>query len=410
MRATQELAGCGSRRLKNAVEQNYISPPIELVLDSSTMTAKPDVFVVHDPLAVQHDMHVSRRGNGKSGLVPSCPSPLDTGITDTIFFDIVQRSAAMKKVCSLIADLAATDSTVLIQGETGTGKEMIARAIHHSSRRKDRPMIGFNCAALSTSLIESELFGHERGAFTGALRTRAGRFEQADGGTLFLDEIGDMPPELQVKLLRVLQEKEFERVGGNEAMAVDVRIITATNKDLRRAVRDGQFREDLFYRLNVVLIQAPPLRERLEDVPPLTLHFLHEHAQRCHRDIQGIENDAMQLLLAQPWPGNIRELQNVIERSMVLEKSRVLTRSTIASCLHADTQPNEAVEFFREGMPYHQAKGELLDRFERDYITCMLKKHDGNITKAAGAARLGYRNFYEKMKRLGICKWGFTKN
>lgn len=410
MRATQELAGCGSRRLKNAVEQNYISPPIELVLDSSTMTAKPDVFVVHDPLAVQHDMHVSRRGNGKSGLVPSCPSPLDAGITDTIFFDIVQRSAAMKKVCSLIADLAATDSTVLIQGETGTGKEMIARAIHHSSRRKDRPMIGFNCAALSTSLIESELFGHERGAFTGALRTRAGRFEQADGGTLFLDEIGDMPPELQVKLLRVLQEKEFERVGGNEAMAVDVRIITATNKDLRRAVRDGQFREDLFYRLNVVLIQAPPLRERLEDVPPLTLHFLHEHAQRCHRDIQGIENDAMQLLLAQPWPGNIRELQNVIERSMVLEKSRVLTRSTIASCLHADTQPNEAVEFFREGMPYHQAKGELLDRFERDYITCMLKKHDGNITKAAGAARLGYRNFYEKMKRLGICKWGFTKN
>lgn len=374
------------------------------------MTAKPDVFVVHDPLAVQHDMHVSRRGNGKSGLAPSCPSPLDAGITDTIFFDIVQKSAAMKKVCSLIADLAATDSTVLIQGETGTGKEMIARAIHHSSRRKDRPMIGFNCAALSASLIESELFGHERGAFTGALRTRAGRFEQADGGTLFLDEIGDMPPELQVKLLRVLQEKEFERVGGNEAMAVDVRIITATNKDLRRAVRDGQFREDLFYRLNVVLIQAPPLRERLEDVPPLTLHFLHEHAQRCHWDIQGIENDAMQLLLAQPWPGNIRELQNVIERSMVLEKSRVLTRSTIASCLHADTQPNEAVEFFREGMPYHQAKGELLDRFERDYITCMLKKHDGNITKAAGAARLGYRNFYEKMKRLGICKWEFTKN
>lgn len=374
------------------------------------MTAKPDVFVVPDSLAVQHDMQVYRRGNGKTGLAPSYFQPFDAGIRDTIFFNIVQKSAAMKKVCSLIADLAATDSTVLIQGETGTGKEMIAKAIHLSSNRKNRPMIGFNCAALSATLIESELFGHEKGAFTGALRTRAGRFEQADGGTLFLDEIGDMPPELQVKLLRVLQEKEFERVGGNEAMTVDVRIITATNKDLRRAVRDGHFREDLFYRLNVVLIQTPPLRERLDDVPPLALHFLQEQAQRSHREIEGIENEAMQLLLAQPWPGNIRELQNVIERAVVLEKNRVLTRSTIASCLHADTQPNEAVEFFREGMPYHQAKSELLDRFERDYITCMLKKHDGNITKAAGAARLGYRNFYEKMKRLGICKWEFTKN
>lgn len=388
----------------------YLSPPIELVLDSSTMTAKPDVFVVHDPLAVQHDMHVSRRGNGKSGLAPSCPSPLDAGITDTIFFDIVQKSAAMKKVCSLIADLAATDSTVLIQGETGTGKEMIARAIHHSSRRKDRPMIGFNCAALSASLIESELFGHERGAFTGALRTRAGRFEQADGGTLFLDEIGDMPPELQVKLLRVLQEKEFERVGGNEAVTVDVRIITATNKDLRCAIRDGRFREDLFYRLNVVLIQVPPLRERLEDIPPLTLHFLHEHAQRCRRDIQGIESEAMQLLLAQAWPGNIRELQNVIERSVVSEKSRALTRNTIANCLNASARSHDTVALFDEDMPYHRAKDELLNRFERDYITNMLKKYNGNISKAARAAQLGYRNFYEKMKRLQLSKWEFKKN
>lgn len=383
------------------------------------MNAKPDFFAVDDQVASlqaishcleQEGLPVRLPGNGKSKLTSLSRDVHDLAVDEENFFNIVQKSRVMKEVCSLIADLAATDSTVLIQGETGTGKEMIARAIHQSSGRKIRPMIGFNCAALSATLIESELFGHEKGAFTGALRTRAGRFEQADGGTLFLDEIGDMPPELQVKLLRVLQEKEFERVGGNEAITIDVRIITATNKDLRRAVRDGHFREDLFYRLNVVLIQAPPLRERWEDVPPLALHFLQEQAQRSHREIEGIENDAMQLLLAQPWPGNIRELQNVIERCVVLEKSRVLTRNTIASCLHADTQPNGAVEFFREGMPYHQAKGELLHRFERDYITCMLKKHDGNITKAAGAARLGYRNFYEKMKRLGICKWEFTKN
>lgn len=230
------------------------------------MNAKPDFFAVDDQVASlqaishcleQEGLPVRLPGNGKSKLTSLSRDVHDLAVDEENFFNIVQKSRVMKEVCSLIADLAATDSTVLIQGETGTGKEMIARAIHQSSGRKIRPMIGFNCAALSATLIESELFGHEKGAFTGALRTRAGRFEQADGGTLFLDEIGDMPPELQVKLLRVLQEKEFERVGGNEAITIDVRIITATNKDLRRAVRDGHFREDLFYRLNVVLIQAP---------------------------------------------------------------------------------------------------------------------------------------------------------
>lgn len=325
-------------------------------------------------------------------------------------FNIVQESGVMKKICSLIADLAKTDSTVLIQGETGTGKEMIAKAIHHNSCRRDRPMIGFSCAALSATLIESELFGHEKGAFTGALKTRAGRFEQADGGTLFLDEVGEMPLELQVKLLRALQEKQFERVGGNETVKVDVRIITATNRDLRRAVREGKFREDLFYRLNVVFIQAPPLRERLEDVPPLAFHFLQECTRRSNKEIDDIEKDAVQLLLTQPWPGNIRELQNVIERSVLMEKGRVLTRTTIASCLNAGTPPHESVALFREDLPYHQAKDELLDRFDRAYIATLLNIHGGNITRAACAARLGYRNFYEKMKRLGITKWEFKKD
>src|SRR5574341_599844 len=264
----------------------------------------------------------------------------------------------------MVADLAETYSTVLIQGETGTGKEMIAKAIHCSSPRKDRPLVGFNCAALSETLLESELFGHEKGAFTGALKTRAGRFEQAHGGTVFLDEVGDIPLPTQVKLLRVLQEKEFERVGGNATIKVDVRIISATNQDLRQAVRDRKFREDLFYRLNVMLIQVPPLRERLEDLPPLAFHFLREYAKRCHKELNDIEYDAMQLLSAHRWPGNVRELQNVIERSVVLEKNRVLTRKTVASCLPTDSQPDES-SFFND-MPYHEAKDALLDRFDRD--------------------------------------------
>ena len=225
---------------------------------------------------------------------------------------------------------------------------MIAKSIHLSSRRKNAPLIGLNCAALSETLIESELFGHEKGAFTGAMKTRAGRFEQADDGTLFLDEVGDMPLSTQVKLLRVLQEKEFERVGGNETIKVDARIITATNKDLRHAVRIGQFREDLFYRLNVVFIQIPPLRERLEDLPQLTLHFLQEYKQRYAKEIKSIESEALQLLLAQPWPGNIRELQNVIERSIVVEKGEGLTRRTIMSCLESSDLPDEPIALYAE--------------------------------------------------------------
>jgi DNA-binding NtrC family response regulator len=324
------------------------------------------------------------------------------------FCNIVQKSPAMQQICNMVADLAETYSTVLIQGETGTGKEMIAKAIHCSSPRKDRPLIGFNCAALSETLLESELFGHEKGAFTGALKTRAGRFEQAHGGTVFLDEVGDIPLPTQVKLLRVLQEKEFERVGGNATIKVDVRIISATNQDLRQAIRNGKFREDLFYRLNVMLIQVPPLRERLEDLPPLAFHFLREYAKRCHKELDDIEYDAMQLLSAHRWPGNVRELQNVIERSVVLEKNRVLTRKTVASCLPIDSQPDES-SFFND-MPYHEAKDALLDRFDRDYIAGFLKKHDGNITKASKEAGLGYRNFYEKMKKCGISKWVFKTN
>jgi transcriptional regulator with PAS, ATPase and Fis domain len=209
-------------------------------------------------------------------------------------------------------------------------------------------------------------------------------------------------------LLRVLQEKEFERVGGNTTIKVDLRIISATNKNLRQAVTAGKFREDLFYRLNVMLIQIPPLRERLEDLPPLVFHFLQEYAKQCHKEINDIEYGAMQLLSVHRWPGNVRELQNVIERSMLLEKNRVLTRKTIASCLQPGVQQDES-SFFKD-MPYHAAKDELLDRFDHDYIAGFLKKHAGNITKASKEAGLGYRNFYEKMKKYGISKWEFKNS
>jgi transcriptional regulator with GAF, ATPase, and Fis domain len=298
---------------------------------------------------------------------------------------------------------------VLIQGETGTGKELIAKAIHYNSSRKERPFVGVSCAAIPDTLLESELFGHEKGAFTGAMKTRLGRFEQAEGGTIFLDEIGDMPLTTQAKLLRVLQEREFERVGGNETVRVDVRLISATNKDLRQAIQQGEFREDLFYRLHVMLISLPALRERLEDLPLLALHFLRLYAGRFNKAIDDIEPAAIHLLAQQRWPGNVRELENVIERGVILEKTGALTKETVARCL----QPGDSAAagsfnyFIYENMPFRTAKQDLLDRFEREYISRLLDKHKGNITTAAREAELDYKNFFEKMKRHGLSKWDF---
>ena len=236
----------------------------------------------------------------------------------TEFDGIVGSSPALRAVLDQVRIVAPTGSTVLIAGETGTGKELIARAIHMHSERRHRPFVKVNCAAIPAELLESELFGHERGAFTGAVAQRIGRFEAADGGTLFLDEIGDMPLHLQTKLLRVLQEQEFERVGGNRTIQVDVRIVAATNRDLKGMVEENKFRADLYYRLAVFPMNVPPLRERREDIPLLTRYFVQKHAQRMGRNIESIPAYAMEALTNYDWPGNIRELQNVIERSVVL--------------------------------------------------------------------------------------------
>ncbi len=236
------------------------------------------------------------------------------------FGNVIGSHPAMQRVMKMVAQVAKSRATVLIQGESGTGKELIAAAIHHNSPRKDKPFVRLNCAALAETLLESELFGHERGAFTGATGRRDGRFSQADGGTLFLDEVSEISPGVQVKLLRFLQEREFERVGGNETLEVDVRVVAATNQSLPALVQQGKFREDLYYRLNVVQIDVPPLRERRSDISLLAHHFLDRYAEENEREIEGFTDEALRAIVAHPWPGNVRELENAIERAVVMSE------------------------------------------------------------------------------------------
>jgi formate hydrogenlyase transcriptional activator len=258
---------------------------------------------------------------------------------DSMFEDIVGSSETLRTVLRQVTKVAASDSTVLILGETGTGKELIARAIHKRSRRADRAFIGVNCAAIPTSLIASELFGHEKGAFTGATQRRLGRFESANGGTVFLDEVGDLPPEIQIALLRVLQEREIERVGGNKSIAVDVRVLAATHRDLNALVAEGKFRQDLLYRLNVVPIEIPPLRERAADIPLLVEYFIDRFGKRAGKKFKTIDRKCLELFQAYGWPGNVRELQNVIERAVILSEGEIF--SVDESWLKRELSPTE---------------------------------------------------------------------
>jgi formate hydrogenlyase transcriptional activator len=311
--------------------------------------------------------------------------------TEHRFAEIVGDSAVMRDVLKQVEVVAPSDSTVLITGETGTGKELVARAIHCLSRRRERTFVKFNCAAIPTGLLESELFGHEKGAFTGAITRKVGRFELAHQGTLFLDEVGDIPPELQPKLLRVLQEQEFERLGSNETRRVDVRLVAATNRDLAAMVAERQFRSDLYYRLNVVPLALPPLRERPGDVPLLVRYFVQEHARRLTKTIRSIPADTMAALVRYPWPGNVRELENVIERSVLLSPGAEL-RVAVAD-LKAPSD-GEAV-----------GPTETLQDAERAHILGVLKQTDWVIGGPSGAAaRLGMKRttLQSKMRKLGI--------
>jgi formate hydrogenlyase transcriptional activator len=311
------------------------------------------------------------------------------------FGEVVGESAALRRVLKEVETVALTGSTVLIRGETGTGKELIARALHELSPRKDRTFVKLNCAAIPTGLLESELFGHEKGAFTGAISQKVGRFELAHQGTLFLDEVGDIPSELQPKLLRVLQEQEFERLGGTKTVKVDVRLVAATHRDLARMVAEGRFREDLFYRLSVFPLVLPPLRERRDDIPRLVRHFTQHFARRMGRRIETIPSAVMDALVGYPWPGNVRELQNVIERAVILSQGPTL--QVPPSDLQAATTQ----------APVSTAAAVTLVDAEREHILSALRETGWVVGGPKGAAaRLGMKRslLYWKMKKLGISR------
>ena len=320
-------------------------------------------------------------------------------VRSAMFEEIVGSSDALRTVVNQVAKVAPSDSTVLIQGETGAGKELVARAIHNRSRRANRAFIRVNCAAIPQALIASELFGHEKGAFTGALQRRLGRFESADGGTIFLDEIGELPQETQVALLRVLQEREFERVGGNEPIVVDVRVLAATNRDLTAAVRDGVFRADLFYRLNVVPIQVPALRDRRGDIRLLVEYFVERYAQKAGKRIRSISKETLDLFEAYHWPGNVRELQNVIERAVILSDADVFR----ADPSWLTPAPAEGV------VPTGSLTADLAQR-EKAIIEDALRDAHGVIGGATGAAaKLGLprQTLESRMRKLGIDRYRF---
>ncbi|MEW5945349.1 MAG: sigma-54 dependent transcriptional regulator [bacterium] len=309
------------------------------------------------------------------------------------FGDIIAKSHRMQEIFELIKTVAPSSATILIQGESGTGKELVARAVHGNSPRSEKPFIALNCAALPETLLESELFGYEKGAFTGAAQEKKGRFEIADGGTLFLDEVSEMNLKTQVELLRVLEEKEVTRIGGVRTVPVDVRIVAATNENLRDAVEKKKFREDLFYRLHVVCIELPPLRERKEDVPMLAENFLKKFSVQNRKDVRYISLEAFDCMMRYPWPGNVRELENTIERAVLLSRSRAIT-------------PEYLPEYVRKFGPEHEpgspSETDSLRDAERNYILDTLKQTDWNVKRTAELLKVHRSTLYNKMKRYGL--------
>ncbi len=304
------------------------------------------------------------------------------------FENIIAKSSKMQRVIEVIKVVAKSNATILITGESGTGKELVARAVHSQSDRRSKPFVAVSCAALPESLLESELFGHEKGSFTGAYAQKKGKFEFANGGTLFLDEIGEMSANIQVHLLRVLEEKEFTRVGGNETIRVDVRVISATNKDLRKAIEKQEFREDLYYRLNVVNIELPPLRERKEDIPLLAEHFLHKFAAENRKEVTEFSPEVIESLLAYDWPGNIRELENSIERAIILSRDSSITTADL---------PQENVSLVGSA-----SLGKNLKEVEKTHILNVLRETGENYSEAARILGVSRMTLYNKAKEYGL--------
>jgi DNA-binding NtrC family response regulator len=324
---------------------------------------------------------------------------LRSRLEDPAAAGVVAHSAQMREVLSLVARAAPSRASVLILGESGTGKEVVARALHQASPRRDKPFVAVNIAAIPDSLVESELFGHEKGAFTGAIAAHAGRFERADGGTLFIDEVGDMPLHSQVKLLRVLQESTYERVGGGVPLRADVRVVAATHRNLEEEMAAGRFREDLFYRLNVVRITLPPLRERKVDLPPLVELFLQRSARLNGKEVEGVEAAAMDLLMRHPWPGNVRELENAVESAVVLARGKVIGPRDLPERLRGEHRPEVGQTF--PGDDPALPLPERLELFEKHVLLGTLEEAGGNRTEAARRLGMSDKNVRDRLKRWG---------
>ena len=312
--------------------------------------------------------------------------------------EIVGESREMNNVFNKIEKVGPSDVTVLIQGESGSGKELVAKEIHKESSRKNNPMIVMNCAALPETLIESELFGHEKGAFTGATERRLGKFELADKGTIFLDEIGDMSPNTQAKVLRILQEQSFERLGGTETLCVDVRLISATHKNLLKEIKEGNFREDLYYRLKVVEILLPPLRNRREDIIILVGKFIQYFSDKHKKNVKSISNEAVKIFTKYSWPGNVRELQNVIESAVVMANAETLEISDFPE----EISNSDSNSSFNYNLPFRDAKKIVVEAFERDFVSRKLAENKGNISKAAEALGMHRQSLQHKLKELNM--------
>jgi DNA-binding NtrC family response regulator len=316
------------------------------------------------------------------------------------FENLIGSGPAMRHVFETLQKVAETDLTVLVRGESGTGKELVAQALHNRSSRKGRPFVAVNCAAISKELVESELFGHEKGAFTGADARREGRFEVANGGTIFLDEIGDMARETQAKVLRVLQERSFERVGGTKPIPTDVRVVAATHRNLEEEVKEGRFREDLYYRLKVVEIELPPLRERREDIPALVQRFLERVTERLGRDKKRINENALARLARYRWPGNVRELENAIEQAAVLAAGPEIEESDLG--LPDADDAASGVGFADSDLGFGEAKKQVVESFERSYLLAALRRHDGNISRTAESIGMVRQSLQQKIRELGL--------
>lgn len=329
-----------------------------------------------------------------------------------VYENIVGKSKKMQEIFDVIENISKTSSTVLILGDSGTGKEMVAKAIHKRSTRSTKPFVVINCSAIPETLLESELFGHKKGSFTGAVHDKAGLFEEADTGTIFLDEVGEIPPSVQVKLLRVLQEGEVRPVGGVQNRRVDVRLVAATNKDLYTMVQEGRFREDLYYRLNVITVLLPPLRERPEDIPLLAYHFLKKYTDKTGKKVEKISVDALQALQNYRWVGNVRELENVVERAVVLTSSEAIQATDLPPRVLGEAfyLSDEVSDANLSQFGYQEAKDKVLFSFNRSYLTNLLRLTKGNLSSAADRAGMDRSNFKKIVKKFGIELTEFKEN